>query len=336
MRTAALLSLLPSAFALRAPPPQASIAGASARPFVPPGLATIAEPVRGSDALWALSKYQSCEVGGISGVSGPIQTTFCRAGPESGAPAARLLFLHGADSNALEWRFVMRQLSSLGFDCTSLDWWSGGWTSRDEITQVLKLQPTPPQPWVPVREHIRGFWEQHLGGEPLVVVGTSLGGAVAIDFAVQHPECVSALVLVDAGGESYKAPSPDAVTALAPVVLGVKRIAAWVQARVPSEDVRLIALHRTEPGWLEAGGEYLRSGSYQREVGPERIRQVRAKTLVIWGEDDDILPVEDAAAFARDLPDCAAVEIIPGSGHSPQLDNPPPVARLIREFVAAL
>lgn len=58
-----------------------------------------------------------------------------------------------------------------------------------------------------------------------------------------------------------------------------------------------------------------------------------ARTLVIWGEEDDILPVEDAAAFEVDLPNCAGVTIIPGSGHSPQLDNPAPVVEAIAAFL---
>lgn len=112
--------------------------------------------------------------------------------------------------------------------------------------------------------------------------------------------------------------------------------AAFVQERVPSEGTRLVALHRSQPGWLDAGSEYLRSGSYQRAVGPERIRQVQSRTFVVWGADDDILPVADAAAFERDLPDCAGVEVIPNSGHSPHLDSPEPVIACLREFLASL
>ena len=301
------------------------------QPFRPPlGDLKVTQP----DATWALETYQAVDVEGVT--ADPIRTTFCRSGNMENAKKRKLLFLHGADSNALEWRFVMRRLAETGLDCTSLDWWSGGFTDRKPITDVLKVQPTPPQPWVPVRDHIRAFWEQQLGGQKIVLVGTSLGGAVALDFAAKVPEAVEALILVDAGGQSYKSPSPDAVTALAPVVLQVKRFAAFVQARVPSEDVRLIALHRTQPGWLEAGGEYLRSGSYQRAVGPELIKTVPQRTLVIWGEKDDILPVEDAHAFQRDLRDCAGVTVIPGSGHSPQLDNPEPTTRAIRQFVEGL
>ena len=291
--------------------------------------------VKSADALWCLDQYKSVPVSGVT--KEPIGTTYCRAGGDGAGKRPRLLFLHGADSNALEFRFVMRALASdPGLDCTSLDWWSGGFTERDQITEVLLKQPTPPRPWDLVREHIHAFWEQQLDGEPVILIGTTLGGAVAIDYAAKHPEAVSALVLIDAGGQSYKSPSPDAVTALGPVVLQVKRFAAFVQERVPNEDVRLVALHRSQPGWLAAGSEYLRSGSYQRAVGPELIRQVPMRTLVIWGEDDDILPVADADAFARDLPACAGVDVIAGSGHSPHLDNPAPVVESIRKFVEGL
>ena len=60
------------------------------------------------------------------------------------------------------------------------------------------------------------------------------------------------------------------------------------------------------------------------------------QTLVIWGEEDDILPVEDATAFERDLQVCAGVTVIPGSGHSPHLDNPEPVTARLKEFLATL
>jgi pimeloyl-ACP methyl ester carboxylesterase len=292
--------------------------------------------VKNANALFALERYQRVPVYGVT--DEPIQTTFCRCGPSAASSAKKssakkVLFLHGADSNALEWRHIMADLSDVR-DCVALDWWSGGFTERGPITDVLVKQPTPPTPWLSIRSHILAFWESVLDSEPVVLVGTSLGGAVALDFAASHPEAVSELVLIDAGGQSYKSPDADTVTALAPIVLKVKQIAAWVQARVPDEGVRLVALHREEPGWLEAGGEYLRSGSYQRAVGPALIRTVPQKTLVVWGEDDDILPVQDAAAFERDLPDCDAVKIIPKSGHSPHLDNPSAVSLHLREFLA--
>jgi pimeloyl-ACP methyl ester carboxylesterase len=172
-----------------------------------------------------------------------------------------------------------------------------------------------------------------MDSQPVVLVGTSLGGAVALDFATAHPEAVERLILVDAGGVSYKAPEPDVVTALYPAVMAVKAFANVIQQNVPSMAARLACLHRNDPLWLEAGSEYVRSGGYARSVGPALIRTVPQETLVIWGSDDPILPVSDADEFERLLPRCAAKKIIGGSGHSPQLDNPDPVAKMIADFV---
>ncbi|CAI7831305.1 unnamed protein product [Closterium sp. NIES-54] len=48
------------------------------------------------------------------------------------------------------------------------------------------------------REHLYQFWRQHLGGRPALLVGPSLGGAAAIDLAVNHPDVPAGLLLLDA------------------------------------------------------------------------------------------------------------------------------------------
>lgn len=101
-------------------------------------------------------------------------------------------------------------------------------------------------------------------------------------------------------------------------------------------EARLLALHRTQPLWLETGAEYLRSGSYERVVQPARIRTVGQPALVLWGANDPVLNVRDAAKFGKDLPNCRAVHIVPEAGHSPQLDQPSIVEGHLRDFVRAL
>ena len=259
-----------------------------------------------------------------------IATSFWRTDAFKSPSAPKLLFLHGADSSFLEWRYVVDKLGAQGLDCTAIDWWSGGWTDRDPIT-ASPLAST--EPWTLVRQHLHAFWEQQLQGEPVILVGTSLGGAVALDFATAHPEAVRALCLIDAGGQSYKAPPPAVVSALAPAVLAVKSFAAAVQAALPSEDSRIGGLHRSQLGWREAYGAYLASGSYAVRVGRELIRTVPQSTLVLWGTDDPILPLADAYAFEADLPNCAGVVEVPGTGHSPHLEDPERVAGYIADFV---
>jgi pimeloyl-ACP methyl ester carboxylesterase len=190
------------------------------------------------------------------------------------------------------------------------------------------------QPWTLLIQHLHAFWEQQLARRPVVLVGASLGGAVAIDFATTHPEAVRKLVLIDAGGESYKAPPPDVVAACAAPVLGVKNAFQSLQALLPDDQSRIVSLHRAQPGCHEASLRYLQSGSYQRRVGPERIQLVEQETLVIWGTDDDILPLKDAYAFERDLRRCVGVKEVSGSGHSPHLDQPDAVLQHLRRFLS--
>jgi len=139
-------------------------------------------------------------------------------------------------------------------------------------------------------------------------------------------------VLVDAGGESYKSPPPDVVSSLAPVALGVKRLLAFVTSRVSSEELRINSLHRAEPQWAEALGAYLASGGYARRVGRDLIQKLQQPSLVIWGSEDPILPVEDAYQFEQDLRQCVGVREVPGCGHTPQLEDPESVALHIAQF----
>ena len=126
----------------------------------------------------------------------------------------------------------------------------------------------------------------------------------------------------------------DTVAAFAKPVLAVKGLFQAVQARLPDDASRIVSLHRAEPGCYEASLAYLESGSMARRVGRERIQQVAQPTLIVWGTEDDILPLSDAYAFERDLQHCVGVREVPGSGHSPHLDQPEAVLAHLRPFVA--
>ena len=277
----------------------------------------------------------------------------------SHARPPRVLLLHGADASSLEWRFLMPRLAALGVETVAVDWWSGGFTEREPMLRALdgrcpatgKLlrrasrraassdgpaRAASVRPWDLVRQHLHAFWEAQLGAEPVILVGASLGGAVALDFAASHPEAVAGLVLLDAGGQSYKSPPPAVVSALSPVALGVKKVLAVGAARLKQEEPRINALHRSEPSWLAALGAYLASGGYARRVGPDLIRTVAQPTLVVWGTDDPILPLEDAYAFQRDLKHCVAVREVAGCGHTPQLEDPDTTAAHVAQFVHEL
>src|SRR6476619_5240810 len=64
----------------------------------------------------------------------------------------------------------------------------------------------------------------------------------------------------------------------------------------------------------------------------KRLHRVSAPTLVVWGEEDAMIPVEYAQEFGRLIRDCR-VEVIPDCGHVPQVEQAEATAALVKEFL---
>jgi pimeloyl-ACP methyl ester carboxylesterase len=119
-----------------------------------------------------------------------IQTAYVSQG--GGSP---ILLLHGFDSSLLEFRALL-PLLAVQHEVWAVDLLGSGFTER---LPHLAMNPTT------IRQHLYATWQQ-LIHRPIVLVGASLGAAVAIDFALTYPECVSRLVLIDSVGFSGSFP----------------------------------------------------------------------------------------------------------------------------------
>ena len=118
---------------------------------------------------------------------GPAQRT-------PGRPA--FVLLHGFDSSSLEFRRLLPLLHSLG-DVYAVDLVGWGFTEASLFADAPDTPLGPAQK----REHLGAFLRDVVGGGgPVTLLGTSLGGTVAIDFALANPGALAALVLVDAQG----------------------------------------------------------------------------------------------------------------------------------------
>lgn len=177
----------------------------------------------------------------------------------------------------------------------------------------------------------------HLGRAPAIVVGASLGAAVALELALRHPAAVRALALLsppfvaDARLRAVLASWPDAaearVRALLPWLLGRAFLAqdgrreaaahAWrtMAARTPVETLRRHA---------DALGTWL-----QRHAGT--VLPTEVPTTIAVGDDDVLTPPEHARALAAALAH-ARLEILPGAGHALALERPATVAALVRDL----
>ena len=259
---------------------------------------------------------------------GPVDTCFISLKPEKpAADAPPVMLIHGFDSSLLEFRYITEPLLAAGLQVEMMEWWSGGFTDRTPFITAITEEGA--EPWDLIREHQYAFWKKQLNGQKVTLLGASLGGAVALDFAATHPECVDRLILMDAGGESYAQPDPFLTSLAADPVTNL------FQWRATNGLLPYPHVWAKMPNWRQALRAYLKSGGYQNRVSEPLIRTVQPPTLVLWGEEDDVLPVEDAYKYQEHLPNCVGVELIPSAQHAPALENPAYVAETIIKFATS-
>jgi len=268
-------------------------------------------------------RMEKIEVPGV----GPVDTCFTSLVPENPVDAPPVMLIHGFDSSLLEFRYITEPLLAAGLRVEMMEWWTGGFTDRTPFTDAVADKGA--KPWDLIRDHQYAFWKQQCNGEKVTLLGASLGGAVAIDFAASHPECVDRLILMDAGGESYAQPDPFLTSLAADPVTNL------FQWRATNGLLPYPHVWAKERDWRRALQMYLRSGGYQNRVSEPLIRTVPQRTLVLWGEEDDVLPVEDAYKYQEHLMDCERVELIPSAQHAPALENPAYVAEAVIRFATS-
>ena len=154
------------------------------------------------------------------------------------------------------------------------------------------------------------------GLEQVALVGGSMGGVVAQHFALRHPARLTRLLLVATGGAMGDPAAglkrADQVAAAEPVVKGF--------FREPPPPERLaeycrIALMTSHAAAVEAA----RSNARSRTL--DRLGEIRVPTLIVQGRHDRARTPEHGAAM-RDRVPGARLEVLEGSGHTPQLEEP--------------
>ena len=192
-----------------------------------------------------------------------------------------------------------------------------------------------------------------LGYETATVVGHSLGGGVAMQFAYQFPTHTDRLGLVSSGGlgedvniflRAATLPGAELVLPLitkAWVTGTGRRVAGWLGSigLTPGSDITEIARGYASLADPEARAAFLCTA---RSVIDHRGQRVSARdrlylahavpTMIVWGERDRIIPVSHGHWAAEAMPG-SRFTVFEEAGHFPHLDRPLPFARALTKFV---
>ena len=156
-------------------------------------------------------------------------------------------------------------------------------------------------------ESILGLIDK-LGLEQPFLVGHSFGARLCMDIALQHPEKVRKLVLVDAAGLGN-------ISRLGNIVL----TGFWALRRLlrrPQPHPQFLYREGEDPLWLCV----------------DRLPDLKTRTLLIWKRHDIYLPLDIARRAVEMIPD-ARLEVVPGYGHAPHGANNKAFNRLLLDFL---
>jgi pimeloyl-ACP methyl ester carboxylesterase len=254
-----------------------------------------------------------------------------------------VVLIHGITSSSRTWREVLPLLAASGYTVIAPDLLGHGRSAKPRGDYSLGAYASGVRDLLVALEVPRA-----------TIVGHSLGGGVAMQFAYQFPERVERLVLVDSGGLGAEvslvlraATLPGAEYVLPLLASSPLRSAgAAVGAALgrvgmrPSADVRGLAEGFESLGDAAARRAFVHTArsvidpAGQRVDASDRLYlSENVPSLIVWGEKDRMIPVRHGHD-AHALMPSSRLETFPGAGHFPFNDDPKRFVALLHDFIS--
>jgi pimeloyl-ACP methyl ester carboxylesterase len=234
-----------------------------------------------------------------------------------------ILFIHGLGSSPIVWRDIPEALSE-HFHTIAVHLIGFGESDKPQLDYTISY----------FAKFIKDFLEHEQIGikdkDKITIIGHSLGGYIAIEYAIENKEHIEKLVLIDSSGMLDK-PTPlleeylDAAMETDPDLRydKVKKVFENLLA-VPSRLLPVIVdifISVIEKEGARHAFESAFRNSTTTSIDLERLKQIKdIPCLIIWGKKDNLIPVDHINKFGNILKD-AKLEVIDDSGHSPFVEK---------------
>ncbi|HLI67132.1 MAG TPA: alpha/beta hydrolase [Caulobacteraceae bacterium] len=244
----------------------------------------------------------------------------------------RVVFIHGFQASARIWRMVQQALPADRYASIAINNRGAGQSDAPPDEADFGVEPFAADAFELVEQ---------LGWRDFTLVGHSMGGATAAQFAVDHPALLKGLILLDPADPDGR-PLPPGISMEA--LLDARMAARREQlARGGAGDGVDASGAGANAELLQALAEDMRNAPERRLRGSmrsmlnvrlgERVRALPMPVMLAGGDADALIPLASMLATWAKLPAGSGLHLWHGIGHSPNLDCPDELAALIRRFV---
>ncbi len=176
------------------------------------------------------------------------------------------------------------------------------------------------------------------------LVSHCVGGWIAAEIAVRHPEKIRRLVLIGASGLFVEGALIGDIFMNAQPEFGSSYATLRAMLFSSANQANAVEMFPDGKGELEdevRRYQMLRLSSrigfkppyfYDRPLR-NRLHRITAPTLVIWGEKDNFVPRSHGETYAKLIPNSGELKIIPGAGHSVHVEQPEETVKLVTDFL---
>ncbi|MBN2794549.1 MAG: alpha/beta hydrolase [Clostridia bacterium] len=252
------------------------------------------------------------------------------------------ILLHGSMYNSKSWSEVMDFFSEKG-NVYAYDQLPYGYSEK-----VLEGEWTGQNPYT-TESAIRQLelFMDALDIQEATLVGSSFGGVIAAEAAIRYEDRIENLILVDPAilvTESVPEwlvglPQVEHLGPLLASILsegdGFYESTFYNQELMTEERMRYSKRETEINNWNLAMWEYLQAWSTQPSDVSKRLNEIKQPTLVISGENDKIVPLEDSEEIAKLIPN-SKMEVISACGHMPHEEQPDKFITILEEWLKEL
>ncbi len=249
-----------------------------------------------------------------------------------------VFLLHGYASSTYTWEKVAPILNKAGLHVWALDMKGFGWSDKP---RDAKYDP------VSLMEDVND-WMDYMGLSKVTFVGNSLGGGIAFMMAIDHPDKVKRLVLIDPAIYPQKPPLVIRMSTWPGAVFTSKLIFGrwmirmnlhqvyyhrdWVTKEQVNAYYDRLRTENALYATIAVARAIVETNPVTIEKYAEKMHEMKTHTLLIWGGEDRWIPIKNGYRLKKDLPN-AILAVIPECGHIPQEEKPAETATLIKDFI---
>ena len=253
-----------------------------------------------------------------------IETAFVPPAPKLAVSYAGegplVLFLHGIRGNRHNWDRQVEALAQAGFKAAA--WDARGYGDSEDYEGPLNF-----------RDHFVGDVlrvAEHFAAQKFHLVGLSMGGRIARNVGILHSDRLHSLTVVNAN-PGFNAMSADEV----------RRFITERRTRTPESIRKLLGPHADPRAYdeLMRSIDLVREESYRKtleaSVAQDRdapVENIRVRTLIITGEEDNVYSPELARGMAKRIPG-AELAAMKDTGHLANLERPDEFNRILLQFL---